>query len=95
MVAQSGAFLGTPEDMDFYKSSESWVASELEAREREPIRWYAEVGTLEWLTKVNRLVHEVLEAKGYEHAYAERNAGHNWENWRNGLPHALRFALAK
>ena len=95
VVAQSGAFLGTPEDMDFYRSEQSWVASELEAREREPIRWYTEVGTLEWLTSINRRVHEVLEAKGYEHAYAERHAGHNWENWRNGLSHALRFALAK
>ena len=95
VVAQSGAFLGTPEDMDFYRSEQSWVASELEAREREPIRWYTEVGTLEWLTPINRRVHEVLEAKGYEHAYAERHAGHNWVNWRNGLSHALRFALAK
>ena len=95
VVAQSGAFLGTPEDMDFYKSEASWVASELEAREREPVRWYTEVGTLEWLTGVNRRVHEVLEAKGYEHAYAERNAGHNWVNWRNGLSHVLRFALAR
>ena len=95
VVAQSGAFLGTPEDMDFYRSEQSWVASELEAREREPIRWYTEVGTLEWLTNINRRVHKVLEAKGYEHAYAERNAGHNWVNWCNGLSHALRFALAK
>lgn len=93
VVAQSGAFLGTPEDRDFYRSGASWVAAELERREPDDIRWYVETGTLEWLLEANRRVRGVLEARGYDHAYAERNAGHNWTNWRNGLAGALRFAL--
>ncbi|HEX7021488.1 MAG TPA: alpha/beta hydrolase-fold protein [Trueperaceae bacterium] len=94
VVSQSGAFLGTPADMDFYKSGNSWVAERLEAGKAEGTRWYTEVGTLEWLTAANQRVRDALQAGGYEHAYGERHAGHNWTNWKNGLGAALRFALA-
>jgi enterochelin esterase-like enzyme len=93
VVAQSGAFLGSPAELDFYKGKSSWVLETLQQREHVPIRFYTETGTIEWLTDINRKVHKVLEQKGYDHVYAERNAGHNWVNWRNGLGNALRFAL--
>jgi enterochelin esterase-like enzyme len=93
VVTQSGAFLGSPTELDFYKGTSSWVLETLQQRERLPLRWHGEVGTIEWLTDINRKVHEVLEHKGYDHMYAERNAGHNWVNWRNGLANALAFAL--
>ena len=41
----------------------------------------------------NRRLRDALVGSGVEHAYAERNAGHNWVNWRNGLAAGLRFAL--
>ncbi len=89
----SGAFLGGPDDRDFYRSERSWVARTLEERGAAAPRWYAACGTLEWLTDVNRRVARALEAAGVDHAYAERNAGHNWTNWRNVLADALRFVL--
>jgi len=95
VVAQSGAFIGSPEEPDFYRGETSWVLSELKERDTLDLRWYTETGTLEWLTDINRQVRDVLEEKGYDHAYDERNAGHNWTNWRNGLGKALQFALAK
>ncbi len=95
VVTFSGAFLGAPEDKDFYRSTQAWVRDELRRRNVLPLRFYTEVGTLEWLTEVNREVAQVLADKGYEHRYAERSAGHNWTNWKNGFSGALTFALER
>ncbi len=93
VIAQSGAFLGSPEEPDFYRGKTSWVLETLQQRERLQLRWYTETGTIEWLTDINKKVHDVLVKKGYDCTYGERNAGHNWTNWRNGLRNALKFAL--
>jgi len=93
VVTFSGAFLGTPDDKDFYTSRDSWVVDELRQRQRLPLRFYTEVGTLEWLTTINRELAGVLADRGYEHRYAERSAGHNWTNWKDGFRSALTFAL--
>ncbi len=93
VVSFSGAFLGAPDDQDFYRSKQSWVLDELKQRDRLPLRFYTEVGTLEWLTEINRKVAHVLDDKDYAHVYAERSAGHNWTNWKNGFRGALTFAL--
>lgn len=93
VVAQSGAFLGSPEELDFYTGKSSWVLDTLKEKDPLDVRWYVEVGTLEWLTNINRQVRDVLKEKAYDFVYDERHAGHNWTNWRNGLADALRFAL--
>ncbi|MEX2540401.1 MAG: alpha/beta hydrolase-fold protein [Trueperaceae bacterium] len=93
VVTFSGAFKGGPENRDFYRGDGSWVVDRLREGSSSPPRWYADVGTIEWLTDVNREVGRALESRGSEHRYAERNAGHNWVNWRNGLAAALEFAL--
>jgi enterochelin esterase family protein len=93
VVTQSAALLGTPDDRDHFRSRDSWVLDRVAERAQAP-RIYQDVGTIEWLTDSNRRLHELLEAAGVEHAYTERNAGHNWVNWRNGLAAGLRFALA-
>lgn len=93
VVTFSGAFLGHPEERDFYGGRRSFVAEAAERGAPAGLRWYAECGTLEWLTDVNRRVARALDAHGIEHAYVERHAGHNWTNWRNGLAGALRFAF--
>ena len=90
----SGAVLGTPEAKNFYGNEDSWVLDELNRRERLPLRFYTEVGRLEWLTRVNRDVAQVLTDKGYEHRFLERSAGHNWTSWKNGFREALTFVLA-
>lgn len=94
VVAQSGAFLGTPEGPDHYRSEASWLLERVRAEAPKPIRWHLDCGTLEWLLEVNRELAAALDDKGYEVQYRERPAGHNWVNWRNGLAAALRFALS-
>ena len=94
VVAQSGAFLGSPAEPDFYRGTTSWVLDRLKTGALD-LRWYTDVGTLEWLTDVNRRVHDALLRRGVEHAFETRNAGHNWTNWRNGLGRAMTFALRK
>ena len=95
VLSQSGAFLGSPDELDFYKGKSSWVLETLQERPKQDLRWYVETGTLEWLTDINRQMKTVLEEKGYDYAYQERNMGHNWMNWRSGLADALRFGLKK
>lgn len=95
VIAQSGAFLGTPEEPDVYRSEQSWLAEQLEQGKGRELRWVLSCGTLEWLTDVNRRVARALEQGGYDQSYRERNAGHNWVNWRDELAPLLRVALEK
>jgi enterochelin esterase-like enzyme len=41
----------------------------------------------------NRKMKEVLESKGYELAYKELNAGHNWTHWADALADALSYTF--
>lgn len=93
VVSFSGAFLGAPDEREYYRTERSWLLERLRAGATPPRRWYLEVGTLEWLLDVNRQVRAELERLGAQHAYAERNAGHNWTNWKNGMSAALRYVL--
>lgn len=95
VVTFSGAFLGTPGEKEFFATRDSWLLDRLaDPASTPPSRWYLEVGTIEWLTDVNRQVAAALEARGVEVGFRERHAGHNWTNWRNGMAAALRHALA-
>lgn len=94
VVTFSGAFLGDPEHKEFYAARNSWLLERLNDQQTTlPARWYLEVGTIEWLTAVNRKVASVLATRHVESSLVERHAGHNWTNWRNGMASALRFVL--
>lgn len=93
VITQSGAFLGSPEKPNAYRNEASWLLERVQQEGPKPLRWYSECGTLEWLIEVNRELARALDEGGYDYDYKERNAGHNWVNWRNGLSGALRFAL--
>jgi enterochelin esterase family protein len=93
VVAQGGAFLGTPDDRRHHGTEASWLAERLEAGAGAHLRWVLDVGTLDWLHPVNRRVRDALGASGADVAYAERSAGHNWGCWRDGLADALATAL--
>ena len=93
VVSFSGAFLGTPQRREFYRTDESWVLDQLRAGATPPPRWYLEVGTLEWLLDVNQSIAAELSARGAEHLLVLRNAGHIWTSWRNCQAQALRFVL--
>lgn len=96
VLAFSGAFLGTPDAPDPYRSTRSWLLDRVKDDDGTlPARWYLEVGTLEWLLDVNREVALALATRpGVTAELTERSAGHNWTSWRNGLASGLRFALA-
>ncbi len=94
VVAQSGAFLFS-RDMDFthpWAGSEGFRTKVLEEAPRE-LQWHLQCGTLEWLLESNRRLRDALMQRGMRVQYRERNAGHNWINWKNGLASGLEFAL--
>lgn len=95
VIAQSGAFLIAPQDdpPDPFAGSE-WLLSRFRAGAGADVRWMLECGTLEWLIGAHRRLEGALAALGTEHRTLDRNMGHNWANWRQGLPDGLRFALA-
>jgi enterochelin esterase-like enzyme len=93
VVAQAGAFLGSPEDARFHAVDHSWLARRLEAGAGGHLRWVLDVGTLDWLLPVNRRVRDALDAMGASVHYRERAAGHNWGAWRDALPGVLEAAL--
>jgi enterochelin esterase family protein len=93
VVAQGGAFLGTPDERRHHGTDASWLAERLEGGAGAQLRWVLDVGRLDWLHPVNQRVHDALAAHGADVAYAERNAGHNWGCWRDGLADALAAAL--
>jgi hypothetical protein len=49
VVAQGGAFLGTPEVRRHHGTEASWLAERLEGGAGAHLRWVLEVGTLDWL----------------------------------------------
>lgn len=93
VIAQAGAFLGTPDDRRHHGTDASWLADRLETGAGATLRWVLEVGTLDWLVGANRRVRDALDAFGADLRYRERSVGHNWGAWRDGLPDALAAAL--
>ncbi len=94
VVAQSGAFLFS-QDMDLnnpFAGNESFL-QEVRDQPARDLRWHLDCGTLEWLVGSNRRLAAALHKAGMPVRLVERNAGHNWINWRNGLASALEFVL--
>jgi enterochelin esterase family protein len=52
-----------------------------------------DVGRFEWLLEPNRRLYELLQERGYNAAYREYNAGHNYPAWRNDLRYGLEAAF--
>ncbi len=88
----SGAFLSGPDDdpPDPFAGSE-WLLGRLRAGAGRDLRWHLACGTLEWLLPGHRRLEQALLAMGHEHRCLTRNVGHNWTNWRNALPGALKY----
>ena len=94
VVAQGGAFLGTPEERRHHGVQRSWLLERLRAgAELADQRWVLDVGTLDWLHDVNQRVADVLASRGVPVWYGEWTAGHNWGCWRDGLARVLEAAL--
>ena len=91
VLSQSGAFQYRHEDPE-------GLIRQFARRARLPIRFYLEAGLMEVnespsLLHTNRHLRDVLEAKGYEVAYAEFNGRHDHVCWRGSLSRGLAALL--
>ncbi len=80
ILSQSGAFGFRDESLVF--SLARW-------QPRLPVRLYQSVGTFEMLLGINRRFRETLVASGYDAAYHEFDAGHNYPAWAADLTRGL------
>lgn len=94
VASLSGAFLGGPADPDPYRSADEWVRKQVEVGQAVPDRWFIGTGTIEWLHGANARLAGALHNRGVDTGYLERSAGHNWQNWRDMIPAALKHLLA-
>jgi len=63
----------------------------LRLSERLPLRIYMDCGRFDPLLETNRMMKELLEARGYDLTYREFNAGHNYPAWRKELTAGLEW----
>lgn len=88
VLSMSGAYWWTPDDGD---SEPEWLAGQIAATDRKPVRWYIDVGSLEWtrlegmplssMLGSNRHLRDVLTARGYDLTYQEFPGGHDFASW--------------
>jgi enterochelin esterase-like enzyme len=74
-------------------TKELGVTTILRVGERVPLRIYLDCGRFDPLLAANRTMHELLKVRGYEVAYREFNAGHNYPAWREDLTAGLQWLL--
>lgn len=58
-----------------------------------PLSVWMDVGRFEWLLDSNRKMNELLVEKGYDVAYREYNAGHNYPAWKNDVWRGLEISF--
>ena len=98
VLCQSGSFWWSPtqdpaRQASFDQRSEpNWLAREIAARPRAPVRFYLEAGLFEVASEIlpmTRHVRDVLKARGYDVIYREVAGGHDYLSWRGGLADGL------
>lgn len=72
-------------------TTELGLTTILRLSERLPLRIYLDCGRFDPLLEANRMMKELLDARGYEAAYHEFNAGHNYPAWREDLATGLEW----
>lgn len=101
VLSQSGAFTLAPEGDS---GSGSWLAYQFTEREKLPLKFYLDVGTLESNSyrdlrgkpstlAGNRRMRDALQAKGYKVRYAEFSGGHDYVCWQGTLANGLKALL--
>jgi enterochelin esterase-like enzyme len=84
VFSQAGGFaLGSTKELG--------LTTILRLSERLPLRIYLDCGRFDPLLEANRMMRGVLEARGYDLAYHEFNAGHNYPAWREDLAAGLEW----
>jgi enterochelin esterase-like enzyme len=101
VLSQSGAFTLLPEG----ETESFWIAQQFAKREKLPLKFYLDVGTLEMNSyrdlkgrpstlSGNRHMREVLVSKGYKVHYTEFCGGHDYISWQGTLASGLQALLA-
>jgi enterochelin esterase family protein len=96
VLSQSGAFTLNPEG----ETESSWLARQFFEREKLPLKFHLDVGTLEANSyrdlkgkpsalAENRRMREALRAKNYKVHYTEFSGGHDYISWQGTLAEAL------
>ena len=95
VLSQSGAFWRKRTGMS--KSDEGWLPGATAMKNKQPIRYYLEVGLFESPSMIsnNRRLRDVLRAKGNEVFYAEYHTGHDHFNWRVTLGDGIVALLSR
>jgi enterochelin esterase family protein len=102
VLSQSGAFRLAPPGETEYE----WLARQFAERERLPLQFYLDAGTLETnslrdlgdgpsLLVSNRHMRSVLRAKGYTVHYAEFAGGHDYISWQGTISDGLEALLGR
>ncbi|MDP9237716.1 MAG: alpha/beta hydrolase-fold protein [Chloroflexota bacterium] len=103
VLSQSGSFwwgpgAPVPARLDDTSIEWEWLVHQYEASPRLPLRFYLDVGTRELpfhkgiqpnMVACNRVMRDVLEAKGYDVQYAEFVGGHDYACWRGTVADGL------
>jgi enterochelin esterase-like enzyme len=92
--SQSGCFTAHPNGGDEYHDPE-WFTEQFAATPCKLLRFYLQIGQMEWLLAPNRRFAAVLVDKGYPHHYEELPSGHNWATWEQGLAPGLTFLFGE
>jgi enterochelin esterase family protein len=79
VITQSGAFHF---EMD---GREQAIFDLVRFGDKQPIKIWQDVGTMEWLLEPNRKMNRLLLSEGYDVSYLEYNAGHNYTAWSNAV----------
>jgi len=101
VLSQSGAFTLAPKGET---DSSGWLAHRFAERDKLPLKFHLDVGTLEANSyrdlkgrpstlAGNRRMREVLQSKGYKVHYTEFSGGHDYINWQGTLANALKALL--
>ena len=97
VISLSGAhwwWPGFDEHSDFNRllnADSGWLTHAIAQGEKRPLRFYLDVGTWEGAVMLlpNRLLRDVLIARGYEVDYHEFVGGHDYVCWRSALAEGL------
>lgn len=99
VLSQSGSFWWFPKatDPEATDDETGWLIRRYVEAERLPLRFYMEVGLLEYSHNgngashrgLNRHMRDVLRAKGYPLIYTEYNGGHDYIWWQQTLADGL------
>jgi enterochelin esterase family protein len=91
VVSLSGSFGWRPKD----ETEPEWLAKQVAASPKLPLRFYLEVGLMESSTQIdaNRHMRDVLREKGYPVGYSEYDGGHAFLNWSGGMANSLLFLM--